>query len=93
MTKPSRLFLLGAVVLVVGCATEPEFEQHQTRVPMLPTSARVLVNQDGVKFYEYQGVIYRERIDGNGWDVVPAWEQTTVTKTRTRGDGKAVIRD
>lgn len=89
---PSRLALLGIALFVVGCASEPHNYEHQTRVPMLPTGARVLVH-NGVKMYEYQGVLYHQMVNGNGWEVVPSWQQTTTTKTTVSRDGKTVIRD
>lgn len=58
---------------------------------MLPTGARVLV-QNGIKMYEYQGVLYRQMVNGQGWEVVPGWQQTTTTTTTSSRDGKTVIR-
>lgn len=93
MTTLCRLFLLGAVVLVAGCASDYVYSEHQTRVPMLPTGARVLVNADGVKMYEYQGLMYRQLVNGNGWEVVPNWSAQSTTTTTVSGDGKTIIRN
>lgn len=78
--------VLGSIVIISGCSTPSD----DVIVPSMPTGATIIVNQ-GTKYFEYQGMLYKQDWDGNYVVVGPSPFHGAVSGVTGGSDGKTVI--